>query len=72
MTNSSATDAGAVLRSSLQKMWNSLSSLVDEVASLLGTMQSLPMPWRPSANVTGLFAWSGEGVQMRRDQSTLT
>ena len=50
-----------------------MSSLVDEVASMfiLG-MQSLPMPWRASANATGLFVWPGEGVQNRCDQSTLT
>ena len=35
-------------------------------------MQSLPMPRRASANVTGLFVWPGEGVQMRSDQSTQT
>jgi len=45
----------------LAEMWNSF-SLVDEVASLLITMQSLPMPWQPSANATGLFVWPGEGV----------
>ena len=48
------------------------SSLVDEVASMSVTMQSLLMPWRASANATGLFVWPGEVVQMRCNQSTLT
>ena len=75
MSNSSAKLYGGAVSTEMSnslRLFEGRAASADEVASLFMAMQSLPMPRRPSASVTGLFVWPGEGVQMRCDQSTLT